>query len=312
MTAGVAAPAYAGIPVTHRDAASAVAFVTGHEDPAKHETALDWEALARFPGTLVFYMGVKNLPQIAERLMAAGRAPDEPAAVVERGTLPGQRTVTAPLGEHRRAGGGGRASARRRSRVVGPVAGAARHARLARAAAAARPGGGGHARARAGERAGRAAGGARRRGGRGAGDPDRAARRSGAAGRDRATSTSSASPAPTACGCSSTRLRAGDARALAGAQVAAIGPGTAAELRAHGIRADVVPERSVAEALVEALEPVRWTASACSWLAPPRRATCCPTACASAAPRCDVLALYDTVAEPLADGSARRSSRATT
>ena len=59
VTAGVAAPAYAGIPVTHRDDASAVAFVTGHEDPDKAETALDWEALARFPGTLVFYMGVK-------------------------------------------------------------------------------------------------------------------------------------------------------------------------------------------------------------------------------------------------------------
>ena len=65
VTSGVAAPAYAGIPVTHRDDASAVAFVTGHEDPAKPETALDWEALARFPGTLVLYMGVKNLPEIA-------------------------------------------------------------------------------------------------------------------------------------------------------------------------------------------------------------------------------------------------------
>ena len=78
VTAGVAAPAYAGIPVTHRDAASAVAFVTGHEDPDKPETALDWEALARFPGTLVLYMGVKNLPLIAERLSAAGRDPGSP------------------------------------------------------------------------------------------------------------------------------------------------------------------------------------------------------------------------------------------
>ena len=75
VTAGVAAPAYAGIPVTHRDDASAVAFVTGHEDPAKEESALDWEALARFPGTLVLYMGVKNLPLIAERLAVAGRDP---------------------------------------------------------------------------------------------------------------------------------------------------------------------------------------------------------------------------------------------
>src|SRR4051812_28168094 len=91
VTAGVAAPAYAGIPVTHRDAASAVAFVTGHEDPTKPEAALDWEALARFPGTLVLYMGVRNLAGIASQLIAAGRRPHEPAAVVERGTLPGQR-----------------------------------------------------------------------------------------------------------------------------------------------------------------------------------------------------------------------------
>ena len=60
VTAGIAAPAYAGIPVTHRDAASAVTFVTGHEDPEKPESALDWDTLAGFPGTLVLYMGVKN------------------------------------------------------------------------------------------------------------------------------------------------------------------------------------------------------------------------------------------------------------
>ncbi len=98
VTAGVAAPAYAGIPVTHRDDASAVAFVTGHEDPAKDETALDWEALARFPGTLVLYMGVKNLPEIARRLADAGRDAGEPAAAIERGTLPRQRQVVATLG----------------------------------------------------------------------------------------------------------------------------------------------------------------------------------------------------------------------
>ena len=69
VTAGVAAPAYAGIPVTHRGAASAVAFVTGHEDPAKESgSALDWRALAAFPGTLVFYMGVRQLGVIASQL----------------------------------------------------------------------------------------------------------------------------------------------------------------------------------------------------------------------------------------------------
>ena len=116
VTAGVAATAYAGIPVTHRDAASAVAFVTGHEDPEKPESALDWDALARFPGTLVLYMGVKNLPLIAERLIAAGRPGEQPAAVVARGTLPGQRTVDRHAGGHRRARARRRACGRRRSR----------------------------------------------------------------------------------------------------------------------------------------------------------------------------------------------------
>jgi uroporphyrinogen III methyltransferase/synthase len=98
ITAGVAASAYAGIPVTHRDDASAVAFVTGHEDPEKEESALDWEALARFPGTLVFYMGIKRLADNAAALIAAGRDRGEPAAAVERGTMEGQRTVVATLG----------------------------------------------------------------------------------------------------------------------------------------------------------------------------------------------------------------------
>ncbi|MGH2714174.1 MAG: uroporphyrinogen-III C-methyltransferase, partial [Thermoleophilaceae bacterium] len=122
VTAGVAATAYAGIPVTHRDEASAVAFVTGHEDPAKEGSTLDWEALGRFPGTLVFYMGVRNLPLISERLRASGRDPDQPAAVVARGTLPGQRTITAPLAEiaERVSEAGVRPPA---ITVVGPVAG---------------------------------------------------------------------------------------------------------------------------------------------------------------------------------------------
>src|SRR3954464_12615692 len=94
VAAGVAAPAYAGVPVTQRGVASAVAFVTGHEADA----AMDWDALARFPGTLVFYMGVRPLPRIPQRPMAGGGAASEPVVVVERGTLPGQRTVRATLG----------------------------------------------------------------------------------------------------------------------------------------------------------------------------------------------------------------------
>lgn len=97
VTAGVAAAAYAGVPVTHRDHAAAVAFITGHEDPTKPESAIDWSALASFPGTLVFYMGVKNLPRISEQLIEAGRSADEPAAVIAQGTLADQRTVTGRL-----------------------------------------------------------------------------------------------------------------------------------------------------------------------------------------------------------------------
>jgi len=96
ITAGVAAPAYAGIPVTDRRVASTVAFVTGHEDPDKGEATVDWDALARMH-TVVFYMGVANLAKIAERLMAAGRAGETPAAVVQQGTRPAQRTVLATL-----------------------------------------------------------------------------------------------------------------------------------------------------------------------------------------------------------------------
>ena len=76
-----------------------VAFVTGHENPDKPETALDWPALAAFPGTLVFYMGVKALPRIASQLIAGRRPPTQPVAVVEQGTLPGQNTVVSTLGE---------------------------------------------------------------------------------------------------------------------------------------------------------------------------------------------------------------------
>ena len=115
VTAGVAAPAYAGIPVTHRDGASAVAFVTGHEEPDKAESALDWDALAAFPGTLVVYMGVGRLRRIAERLIAGGRPGDQPAAVVERGTLPASARCAPPLPRSRTLPSG-RASRRPASR----------------------------------------------------------------------------------------------------------------------------------------------------------------------------------------------------
>jgi len=98
VTSAVAAPAYAGIPLTHRKYASSVSFITGHEDPTKEESAHDWEALARGTSTLVFFMGVKNLPVIAKNLIKAGRSPETPAALVRWGTTCRQRTLTATLG----------------------------------------------------------------------------------------------------------------------------------------------------------------------------------------------------------------------
>lgn len=97
VTAGVAAPAYAGIPVTHRGVATSVTFVTGHEDPSKPETQTDWSALARAGGTIVLYMGVKTLPRIVAALTAGGMSPDTPAAAVQWGTHAKQRTVTATI-----------------------------------------------------------------------------------------------------------------------------------------------------------------------------------------------------------------------
>ncbi len=295
VTAGVAAPAYAGIPVTHRELASAVAFVTGHEDPDKADSALDWPALAAFPGTLVVYMGVRRLGVIAERLIAAGRDGAEPAAVIERGTLPEQRTVVATLATI----GAGSASAGIRAPAVavfGPVA--ALHEELAWLAP--------------GPLAGRTVGVTRAR-----------AQASGLATRLRALGAAVVEapairivpidgPPPdlgsydlicltsaNGVGLLFERMaRAGlDARALAGARVAAIGPGTAAALRDRGVIADVVPERFVAEGLLDALAD-----------APPRRALIARAAQArevladglrAHGAEVDVVALYETVAEPL-------------
>ncbi|HXT47462.1 MAG TPA: uroporphyrinogen-III C-methyltransferase [Gemmatimonadaceae bacterium] len=97
ITAGVAAPAYAGIPVTHRGVATSVTFITGHEDPGKDKDQTDWAALARAGGTLVLYMGVSRLGKIADALIAGGRPRSTPAALIEWGTYPHQRTVTATL-----------------------------------------------------------------------------------------------------------------------------------------------------------------------------------------------------------------------
>ncbi|MBI4391186.1 MAG: uroporphyrinogen-III C-methyltransferase, partial [candidate division NC10 bacterium] len=99
VTSAVAVPAYAGIPLTHRDLAATVAFVTGHEDPTKEESGVPWDALARGIGTLVFLMGVGTLPTIARRLVAHGRSPETPVAVIRWGTTPRQQTVVGTLAD---------------------------------------------------------------------------------------------------------------------------------------------------------------------------------------------------------------------
>jgi uroporphyrinogen III methyltransferase/synthase len=97
VTAGIAAPAYAGIPVTHRGIATSVTFVTGHEDPTKPGTQTNWAALAKAGGTIVLYMGVKTLRNIADALIEGGMPAETPAAAIQWGTLPKQRTVVATL-----------------------------------------------------------------------------------------------------------------------------------------------------------------------------------------------------------------------
>ena len=99
VTAGIAAPAYAGIPVTHRRAGSSVTFVTGHEEIDKGRPAVDWRGLARSSDALVIYMGLHNLAAITAELQAGGLVATTPSAVIQQGTVLGQRTLLAPLGE---------------------------------------------------------------------------------------------------------------------------------------------------------------------------------------------------------------------
>ena len=291
VTAGVAAPAYAGIPVTHRDVSSGVAFVTGHEDPSKPNQAIDWAALARFPGTLVFYMGVRSLPKIAERLTAEGRPPDEPVAVVERGTLPGQRTLLATLADVAE-----RAAAEKIKAPAITLVGAVAHLREQLAWLEARPL---HGRTVAVTRArAQASALAARLRTLGAAVVEAPAIRIAPLdtplppldGYDLVCVTS-----PNGADLLLDRLR--DARDLAGITVAALGPGTARVLRARGIEPDVVPERAVAEGLVEALRDVPVRRALIARAAEGRDVL--PDALRERGAEVDLVALYETVPEQL-------------
>jgi uroporphyrinogen III methyltransferase/synthase len=293
VTAGVAAPAYAGIPVTQRGISAAVAFVTGHEDPAKPDTLIDWPALAAFPGTLVFYMGVRSLDRIAAQLVAGGRPDSEPVAVVQRGTFADQRTITGTLGDiaARAVDAGVRAPA---ITIVGPVA--ALHDELAWF--------------RAGPLAGRTVAVTRAR-----------AQASALAGRLRALGASVVeAPAiriepldatlpdlagfDLLCVTSPNGARrlleiCRDARELRGPAIAAIGPGTAGALRAGGIEADIVPPRAVAESLIETLAG-RSVQRVLIARAEQARDVL-PDALRARGAEVEILPLYRTVAEPLHD-----------
>ncbi len=304
VTAGIAAAAYAGIPVTFRETASAVAFLTGHEDPEKAESTLDWRALAAFPGTLVVYMGVRRLAAIAQRLIDGGRDGSEPAAIVQRGTFADQRAAVATL-----ATIGAVAEARRIAAPAIVIFGAVAGLRDQLAWFERRPLAGvrvvvTRARAQAGALSARLR----------------------ALGADVVEAPAIRirvleGPAPElslydlVCLTSVngvhalfTRMNAVglDARALAATRVAAIGPGTAAALLEHGVIADVVPERSVAEGLIEALgtEPV---ARALVARAAQARDVL-PDTLRSRGTEVDVVALYETLPEQLSD--AKRSAAA--
>jgi len=257
VTAGVAAPAYAGIPVTHRGLSTSVTLVTGHEDPTKAETEVDWEFLARGTGTLVFYMSVGRMEENFGRLIAAGRSPDTPAAAVEWGTYPRQRTVMgtmATLPEIARAANIGAPSIVLVGNVVSlrdELAWFDRRPLSGRCIVVTR------ARAQASEFAA-------------------TLERLGAEVLQlpviRIVPPADPAPLREAAARAETfdwivftsvngvehffRELAGmgrDARALGAARVCAIGPATAAEAAKHGIRADLVPDEFVAEAAVEAL-----------------------------------------------------------
>jgi uroporphyrin-III C-methyltransferase len=103
ITAGIGGLAYAGIPLTHRDTNSAVTFLTGHGSDGSAPGGLDWYAIARGAPVLVLYMALRQLPRIAERLMAGGRKPEEPAAVISNATTAAQRVLVSTLGEVARA-----------------------------------------------------------------------------------------------------------------------------------------------------------------------------------------------------------------
>lgn len=248
VTSAIAAPAYAGIPVTHRGLSTHVTIVTGHEDPAKGGTDTDWGALARVGGTLVVLMGAGHLGEITSRLVEGGRSPDTPVAAVRWGTRPEQRTIRGTLGTITSLGVESPSAI-----VVGEVAGLdlgwfERRPLFGRTVVVTR---------------------AREQ----ASDLRSALEELGAEVLEMPSITIEPVefdlPDLAVCGwvvfTSANGVRAFfdrgidvaglDARALAGSRIAAIGPGTSSALEERGLKPDLVPERFVAESLLEAFPP---------------------------------------------------------
>ena len=292
VTAAIAAAAYAGIPVTQRRVAAAVAFVTGHEDPEKPETQIDWAALAAFPGTLVFYMGVRQLPRIADQLVACGRPADQAVTVIERGTFADQREAHGTLATIARVA----ADVGVQAPAITVVGGVAAMALELEWLSAARPLTGvsvavTRARAQASELAARL-------------------RALGAvvveAPAIRIEPLDVVVPpldqfdlicVTSPNGAEQLLARVHDARALAGPTIAAIGPGTARALRERGVEADIVPERAIAESLIETLREVPVKSVLVARAQDARDVL--PDALRERGAEVTILPLYRTVAEPL-------------
>ncbi len=248
VTSAIAAPAYAGIPLTLRHSSTSFTVVTGHEDPAAgDEGSVDWEAVAKVGGTIVVLMGVARMGAIADRLLAAGLPADTPAAAVQWGTRPAQRTVRATLATIASADLEAPATI-----VIGEVAGEdlawfERRPLFGRRVVVTRPA----------DQAGSLVARLREQGAEPLAvpvidtvDPDDG----GAALADALDRVRGYDWVVVTSANGARRLVAGlrDARELGGVAVAAIGPGTAAVLRAANIEADLIPERYVAEGLLEA------------------------------------------------------------
>lgn len=311
VTAGVAAAAYAGVPVTHRAHARAVAFVSGNAGE-NTDPSIDWRALAAFPGTLVFYMGVAKLPEITHSLIEEGRNPKEPVAVIAQGTTSSQRTVVAPLSEiaERVVEAGIEPPA---LTVIGEVVSERERIEwfegrplLGRSVVVTR------ARTQSGTLGARL----RELGADVIEAPAiRTLPRDDDAVRKMAERVAFGGSYDLICFTSANGVegffaaleRAGvDARGIAGAKLAAVGRATAAALRGHGLTADFVPERATAEGLLELLggEDLAERQVLCAVASQARPVLTDGLAERGAA--VERVAIYDTVAESLPEQTVTR------